>query len=204
VSSQSDPNHKKNLSGAVSAAIDASARDLFQASDIARFVIDTLMLDEDAWPSLRDWIVQEYVTAAAAATMRRKAAGASDDRQGWLALPEFEHVPQLIRVGNRWLDLNRATLDQFRAYCRQFEARIKAYDYPRRAKDQSKFDRQALAQMRRLDRIAAPLMTNAPDMTMGAALAAYESLGGRPIGARKSRAMAGATGRLARKNPEKS
>jgi len=190
----------KKLSEAIEEAqLKLAAKGPFTAVDIARSVIDALEGDPD-WPTVRDELVLGIVTVAAQRRITRTIAS-SDPRQGWLALPEYEHVPQLIEVGGGFMDVNEVTLEQYRESEAQLRLRIRSYGYPRRSEEKLKRDRQALAQMRRLERSVAPLMAGDPLMKMRDAIAAFEQLGGHLLASRKARGSKAIRARWNRKNP---
>ena len=128
----------------------------------------------EQWAEFRD----DYVLVGSAATLERQLQRQveqpdPDPRQGWLALPEYQHVPQLIEAEAGFVDVNEATLEQYRESETKLAARIHSYDYPRRAPKSLKRDKQALAQMRKVDKRVSPLMAGNPEMKMGRAIEIY-------------------------------
>lgn len=141
-----------------------------KASDIACSVMVGLALeDPDGWAEIRDEIVLRHLSGMAQRLISHEAR-ATDTRQGWLAMPEYQRVPQWIEVAEGFLDVNEATLAEYREAEAQLRERIRSYTYPRRSEQKLKRDKETLAQMRKMDRNVAPLMAGAPEMKMGPAI----------------------------------
>src|ERR1039458_8530040 len=165
---------------------------VFNSMDMASSVMRGIALaDAEQAATIRDQLALESI----AGTIERRIVRAlekSDSRQGWLALPEFQHVPHFIKVEGGLLDINEATLEQYRETKEEIRARIKAYAYPRRSAENLKRDKQTLAEMSKRDRQVAPLMAGDPEMKMREGVHAFEGLGGHRIKARRERATKGA------------
>ena len=114
-----------------------------------------------------------------------------DTRQGWLALPEFEHVPHFIKIGGGWIDINRASLEQYRESKAALQARIESYNYARRSQEKAKRDKKTLKEMDRVERIATSYFATDPTMTMGRAIQLHqENLEAPPSDVRRRRKAA--------------
>jgi hypothetical protein len=148
-----------------------AARGLFGASDVARSAIEALARENPReWAAMRDELVLALITATAQRRMTARAFRTTDSRQGWLELPEYARIPQLLEIGAGFLDVNEATLEQYRESEAELRARIRSYHYPRRSEEKLKRDKETLAQMRKLDKSVSPLMAGAPEMKMGLAI----------------------------------
>ena len=169
-----------------------AAGGLFAASDVARSAIDALARENQReWAAMRDELVLALITATAQRRMTARAFRTGDPRQGWLELPEYARIPQLLEIGEGFLNVNEATLDQYRESEAELRDRIRSYNYPRRSQEKLKRDKETLAQMRKLDKRVSPLMAGAPEMKIRDGIAAFELLGGRTVASRKSRASKG-------------
>lgn len=164
-------NNAKTLADAIDEArMRLAAKGPVSPADVACSVMQGLALeDPDRWAAIRDALILEFLTSASHRRMTR-AVGAVDPRQGLLAFPEYSRVPQLIEVEGGFVDLNEATLEQYRESTAALSARIRSYAYPRRSDAMLKRDREQLAQRRRLDKGVTPLMAGAPEMKMGPAI----------------------------------
>jgi hypothetical protein len=134
---------------------------------INRFAGDPARAVESLSPEARDAIVLDLANAIA---HRRVSRPQADARQGWLALPEYEKVPQFIRVGNEFVDTNEATILQLRETESDLRKRIRSYLYPRRSEAKLKRDRETLRQLSKTDKQAAPFTVGAPEMKIGPAI----------------------------------
>lgn len=114
------------------------------------------------WPDIRDTLALERVANMLARRIRRAAM--PDDGQLWLALPEYDHIPQIVTFGSRVLDLNEATLEQYREYRDALKASLK------RAGTKAKQHRETLAQVKRLERDVAQYFAGNDAMTIGLAI----------------------------------
>jgi len=186
---QNDNNRKK-----LAAAIDEAVRSLaargtpFTSTDVAcRVTLGLAIENPGRVAALRDQITLESVAATSQRAMRRAVEKAPDERQGWLALPEYEHVPKLIKAGDAWIDVNRSSLEQYRAAIVELAVRIDSYDYARRAEGKRKKDRKTLTQMRHQERNMAGYFAGDPGMTVGRAMELYQASLKTPAMARWSK-----------------
>lgn len=182
-------NHNPVTNAIADAAERLGARGTFSAPDVARAAIEALTRNSN-WTVIRDALILNCVTQAAQRHITRRIRR-TDPRQGWLALPEYERIPQLLEIEGEFLDVNEATLEQYRESAEQLAARIRSYKFPRRAEKKLKRDKETLKQMRTLDRQVAPLMAGDPQMRLRDGIAAFERLGGRTVESRKTRASKG-------------
>jgi hypothetical protein len=163
------------FSGAVRDAWEAKAREgnVVVAANVADTIIKELAADNPRkWNALRDQFVHDSVTHAVTLAARRVIA-ASNPRQPWLPLPEFEHIPQFVQLDGGALDLKHATLEQYRACTKILEKKIREYAYSRRADEQLERDKLELRERRRLEPHIAPYFAGDPTMTVGKATALY-------------------------------
>lgn len=115
--------------------------------------------------AVREWIVLAYVARIARELRRRQP---DDSRQGWLALPEYEHIPA---------DAAGDSLDQLRARITRLEKRIRNYDYARRAQEKLKEDKRQLRDLKQLETQIAPYFAGEKATTVTQAVLMYrESL----------------------------
>jgi hypothetical protein len=171
---------------------------VFDAAGCACTVAEVLALeDPEQWALIRDQLAVESIAATISRRLQRMV-DKTDSRQGVLALPEFQRVPQLIKVEGGVADIREVTLEQYRESEAELRARIKSYAYPRRSPLKLKRDKEQLSSMTKLDRRVAPLMAGALDSKMGVGMEAYERLGGRTVESRKARASKGGTAKSQR------
>lgn len=118
------------------------------------------------------WIVLEYVCKIARHLRRKRP---EDPRQGWLGLPEYEHIPVAVADDS---------LEELRARIVQMERRIKQYDYMRRALEKRKGDERQLRDMKRLEKTVAPYFVGHPKMTVSRAVLAHQEYLQSPVAKR--------------------
>jgi hypothetical protein len=170
-----DQSTEETLANAIEEAQKRLAADgVFASSDVASSLIRTLSSETpDKWAEMRDEIVLNWITRIVRRRIERSIE-MRDTRQGWLALPEFEHVPHFIKIGGRWVDINRASLEQYRESKAALQARIESYNYARRSQEKAKRDKKTLKEMERVERISAKYFADDPTMTMGRAIQLYQ------------------------------
>jgi hypothetical protein len=161
---------------------------VFDAAGCACTVIEGLALENpEEWALLRDQVAADAITARIQRRLQR-LVNKTDVRQGILALPGFQRVPQLIKVDGGIADIREVTLEQYRESEEELRARIKSYSYARRSSDKLKRDKEQLAHMTKLDRRVAPLMGDVKEK-MGVGMDAYAERQATPVG-KRSRAAA--------------
>jgi hypothetical protein len=166
----------KKLADAIEQAQERlAAAGRFSPSQVARSAIESM---EREFPVERATFRDSLELTAVTGMVRRRierTVRATDTRHGWLDFPEYSAIPALIQVSpGTVIDLNEATLDQYRASEGELRHKIKSYDYPRRAREKLRRDRQSYTQMRRLERRVVPYFIGAPrDMRMGQAVGLY-------------------------------
>lgn len=170
-----DQRTEEKLANAIEEAQKRLAADgVFASSDVASSLITTLSTETpDKWAEMRDEIVLNWITRIVRRRIERSIE-VRDTRQGWLALPEFEHVPHFIKIGGGWIDINRASLEQYRESKAALQARIESYNYARRSQEKAKRDKKTLKEMERVERIAAKYFADNPTMTMGRAIQLHQ------------------------------
>jgi hypothetical protein len=94
----------------------------------------------------------------------------SDPRQGWLALPEYAHVPQVLKVEDGFLPVNEAMPEQFDESLEGAEALLRGWLYVRIKPERLKLQRAKIREMRKARRNAARQYAGAEGMTMGDAM----------------------------------
>jgi hypothetical protein len=163
------------------AAIDAALLARSEAGEVlpeevARDLIAGLAAaEEEKLNALRDRVFLYFTETSVRRSMRR-AISRTDPRQAWLALPEYEHIPQFIKLEDGLLvRVTDASLKQFRESETELRNRIKSYDYPRRSKEKLKRDKQVLREMRNADRNAAGYFVGDEAMKMGRAMELHKA-----------------------------
>jgi hypothetical protein len=149
---------------------------VFTAASCAQSAIEALALEDPGeWAIQRDQIVLDSATVAAQRSIQRalRQTAKTDPRQGYLDFPGYERIPQLIEIEGAVVELERATLKQYRESNAALATRIRSYAYPRRSDAKLKRDKAQLTQRRKLDRRVSPLMAGYPEMTMGPAIKMY-------------------------------
>jgi hypothetical protein len=187
-----DQSTEQKLASAIEEAQKRLAADgVFASSDVASSLIQTLSTETpDKWAEMRDEIVLNWITRIVGRRIERSIE-VRDTRQGWLALPEFEHVPHFIKIGGGWIDINRASLEQYRESKAALQARIESYNYARRSQEKAKRDKKTLKEMDRVERIATRYFAADPTMTMGRAIQLHqENLEAPPSDVRRRRKAA--------------
>ena len=187
-----DQRTEEKLANAIEEAQKRLAADgVFASSDVASSLIQTLSTETpDKWAEMRDEIVLNWITRIVGRRIERSIE-VRDTRQGWLALPEFEHVPHFIKIGGGWIDINRASLEQYRESKAALQARIESYNYARRSQEKAKRDKKTLKEMDRVERIATSYFATDPTMTMGRAIQLHqENLEAPPSDVRRRRKAA--------------
>ena len=104
-------------------------------------------------------IVREFVFSTQRVLLRRPLA--ADPRQGWLALPEYQHVPP---------EVAHETMEQLGTRIANLEKRISSYDYPRRSLEKKKADLAELRELKRIRRQITRPVAGAPEMSIDAAM----------------------------------
>lgn len=132
--------------------MDALRREGLDSPDVDEVVAG--QLDQEA----RGRIVRGYVAAVHRILDHHRPA---DPRQGWLALPEYEHIP-VAAAGD--------SLQGLRSRIARLEKRIKNYDYARRSPEKLKADKQELRALKRLEVKVVPYFAGAPTLTLDEAV----------------------------------
>ncbi len=115
---------------------------------------------------LHGWLVGQIAAERLIGTPRRNGRRRQPDpRQGWLDLPEFQHLP---------VDIQNETLKGLRERMAALKDQIKFYSRPRRSAEADKVDKRQLKEMVRLEVIIAPIVASDPAMTIGTALEVYK------------------------------
>jgi len=152
-----------------------AAKGTFNSSDVANAVIKKLSNETpDQWAAIRDQLVMESITR----TVRRqidRSIEVSDTRQGWLALPDFEHVPQFIKIASGWIGVNQSSLEQLQMAKAALKARIESYNYARRSEEKAKADKKRLKEMERTEQSTARYFAEDATMTMGRAMELHQA-----------------------------
>jgi hypothetical protein len=166
-----EKNTAKKLADAISSVqARVAAKGTFNSPDVAKAVIKQLSTETpDEWAAIRDELVWGSITRAVRKRID-KSIEADDSRQGWLALPEFEHIPQFIKIGSGWIDVNQSSLEQFQMAKSALKSRMESYDYARRSEKKAKADRKRLKEMERTEQSTAKYFAADPTITMGRAM----------------------------------
>lgn len=129
--------------------------------EAVRAIVEEIDRDEDR----RVQILAEYVLAVQRVYLRRPRA--ADERQGWLALPEYQHVP---------VEVATETLEQLRARIATAHRRLASYEYSRCKPEKIEAAKLAIEEMERLEKRLTRRFAGDPALTVDGAMAAYERL----------------------------
>jgi hypothetical protein len=97
----------------------------------------------------------------------------SEPRQGWLSLPEYAHVPQVLKVEAGFVPTDDASPEQYAESLEEAEARLRAWLLPRVSAENLKLQRQKIREMKKARRGAALQYAGAPEMSIGQAMALH-------------------------------
>jgi hypothetical protein len=101
----------------------------------------------------------------------RRAIAKHDARQGWLDLPKFEHIPEMLEMrGGVFKRTLEMPLDEYRDCLAVLEERLDSYKPARRSVVKEKEDRRVVREMRGLVRELAPYFAKDVGMTVGRAV----------------------------------
>jgi hypothetical protein len=97
----------------------------------------------------------------------------SEPRQGWLAMSEYAHVPQVLKVKAGFVSTDDASPEQYTESLEGAEARLRAWLLPRVSADNLRLQRQKIREMKKARRGAALQYAGAPEMSIGQAMALH-------------------------------
>jgi hypothetical protein len=97
----------------------------------------------------------------------------SNPRQGWLALPQYAHVPQVLKVEAGFVPTDEASPEQYTESLEEAETQLRDWLQPRISEENLKAHRRKIREMKKARAGAARQYAGAPEMTMGQAMALH-------------------------------
>jgi hypothetical protein len=141
--------------------------------------------------TVRDWIVVSYV--AKIARQLRSRRHKANPRQGWLALPEYQHVP---------VECADDSLEELRGRIARLKKRIRGYGYVRRELNNLKADKLELRDLEKLEKAVTPYFVGTPGMTVTRAVLLHEEYLKTPATEQRRMAIKNATKARTGRNEE--
>lgn len=151
---------------------DASTDPAYRAYNLIQELMAT---DMAGWLTTQAQIIWGLITARyqRKADRRIRKKFESDPRQGWLALPDFAHVPQVLKVETGYVPTNEAALEQYDESLEDLVALRRGYLTPRITDENLRLLNLRIREMKKARRGAARQLAGAPEMKMGEAMALY-------------------------------